>query len=257
MILHSKIVGEGDKIIVILHGLFGSGDNWKTYANKLVSQGFCIHLIDQRNHGRSFHTDEFNYELLVIDLKNYLDQNNINDCILMGHSMGGKTAMNFALKYSEYVSRLIVLDIAPKYYPVHHNKILEALTSLDLDQISTRKEADQKLTNYIDDSALKNFLLKNLYWVNRNKLAFRFNLLSLKKNISSIGEKVNDNNKFLGKTIFLRGEFSTYVEEKDNIEINMLFPESSIITIPKSNHWLHVDNPDHFFSTIMEFIQDK
>ena len=128
MILHSKIVGEEDKIIVILHGLFGSGDNWKTYANKLVSQGFCIHLIDQRNHGRSFHTDEFNYELLVIDLKNYLDQNNINDCILMGHSMGGKTAMNFALKYSEYVSRLIVLDIAPKYYPVHHNKILEALT---------------------------------------------------------------------------------------------------------------------------------
>ena len=257
MILHSKIVGEGNKTIVILHGLFGSGDNWKTYANKLASKGFCVHLIDQRNHGRSFHTNDFNYELLVMDLKKYLDHNNINDCILMGHSMGGKTAMNFALKHSEYISNLIVIDIAPKYYPVHHDKIIEALISLDLDQISTRKEADQKLTNYIDDSVLKNFLLKNLYWVNRTKLDFRFNLLSLKKNISSIGERVNNNNKFLSKTMFLKGEYSNYIEQKDSIEIIMLFPEASIITIPKSNHWLHVDNPDHFFSTIMEFIQDK
>ena len=171
--------------------------------------------------------------------------------------MGGKTAMNFALKHSEHISNLIVIDIAPKYYPVHHDKILEALISLDLDQISTRKEADQKLTNYIDDSILKNFLLKNLYWVNKTKLDFRFNLLSLKKNISSIGERVNNNNKFLSKTMFLKGEYSNYIEEKDSLEIIMLFPEASIITIPKSNHWLHVDNPDYFFSTIMGFIQDK
>ena len=156
MILHSKIVGEGNKIIVILHGLFGSGDNWKTYANKLASKGFCIHLIDQRNHGRSFHTNDFNYELLVMDLKKYLDHNNINDCILMGHSMGGKTAMNFALKHSEYVSNLIIIDIATKYYPIHHDKILEALTSLDLDEISTRKEAGRPKYFAITSHHLKN-----------------------------------------------------------------------------------------------------
>jgi len=257
MLLHSRIVGEGNKIIVILHGLFGSGDNWKTYANKLASKGFCIHLIDQRNHGRSFHTHDFNYDLLVRDLKNYLDHNNIHNCILMGHSMGGKTAMNFALKHSEYVSNLIVIDIAPKYYPVHHDKILEALASLGLDQISNRKEADQKLSNYIDDSGLKNFLLKNLYWINKTKLAFRFNLSSLIKNISSIGERVNSDNKFQGMTIFLKGEYSNYIDEKDNIGITSLFPEASIVTIPKSNHWLHVDNPDCFLSTTIEFVKDK
>ncbi|MEO2144206.1 MAG: alpha/beta fold hydrolase, partial [Flavobacteriaceae bacterium] len=162
-----------NNIVVILHGLFGSGDNWKTYANKLEPEGFCIHLIDQRNHGRSFHSNEFNYDLLVKDLKYYLDHNKIDNCILIGHSMGGKTAMNFALQYSRYVSDLIIIDIAPKLYPIHHDKIIEALASFNLESISSRGEVDQKLSNYIDDSMLKNFLLQNLYWIDKNKLAFK------------------------------------------------------------------------------------
>ncbi|MEE2616575.1 MAG: alpha/beta fold hydrolase [Bacteroidota bacterium] len=257
MLLHSRIIGEGNNIIVILHGLFGSGDNWKTYANKLEGEGFCIHLIDQRNHGRSFHSNEFNYNLLVKDLKYYLDHNKIHNCILIGHSMGGKTAMNFALKHTEYVSELIIIDIAPKHYPIHHDKIIETLVSLDLNSISSRGEAEQKLSKHIDDIQMKNFLLKNLYWIHKDKLAFRFNLSSLSNNISNIGEGVQHESNFLNNTLFLKGEYSNYINDNDKIEITKYFPKASIITIPNSNHWLHIDNPDNFFDIILDFIRDK
>jgi len=257
MLLHSNIIGEGNNIVVILHGLFGSGDNWKTYANKLKPEGFCIHLIDQRNHGRSFHSNEFNYDLLVKDLKYYLDHNKIDNCILIGHSMGGKTAMNFALQYSRYVSDLIIIDIAPKLYPIHHDKIIEALASFNLESISSRGEVDQKLSNYIDDILLKNFLLKNLYWIDKKKLAFRFNLLSLSNNISNVGERVKDESKFLNNTLFLKGEYSNYIDDNDKIEITKYFPKASILTVPDSNHWVHVDNPDNFFDKTLDFIKDK
>ena len=255
MLLHSKIIGGGEKIIVILHGLFGSGDNWKTYANRMATKGFCIHLVDQRNHGRSFHSDQFNYNLLVLDLKYYLDHYKIDSCILLGHSMGGKTAMNFSLKYPEYVSDLFVVDISPRKYPIHHDKIIEALKSLDLNLIKTRKEAENKLSNFINDNVLSSFLLKNLYWISKEKLAFRFNLNSLSKNLSNVGDEIINNSKFLNNSIFLRGEFSNYVEENDIISIHKNFPNASIITVPNSNHWLHIDNPDEFFDIILDSIK--
>ena len=171
--------------------------------------------------------------------------------------MGGKTAMNFALQYSRYVSDLIIIDIAPKRYPIHHDKIIEALASFNLESISSRREVDQKLSNYIDDILLKNFLLKNLYWIDKNKLAFRFNLLSLSNNISNVGERVKHESKFLNNTLFLKGEYSNYIDDNDKTEITKYFPKASILTVPDSNHWLHVDNPDNFFDTILDFIKDK
>tara|TARA_B100000029_G_scaffold404232_1_gene404229 strand:+ start:978 stop:1754 length:777 start_codon:yes stop_codon:yes gene_type:complete len=257
MLLHSKIIGQGDNILVILHGLFGSGDNWKTFANKLAIKGYCIHLVDQRNHGRSFHHNEFNYDLLVSDLKYYLDHYKINNCILLGHSMGGKTAMSFSLKYPENVTDLIVVDIAPKKYSIHHDTIVDALNSLDLDLITTRKDVDKKLSNFIDDDILRNFLLKNLYWIKKDKLAFRFNLESLTKNLSNVGDEIKNNLKFVKNTIFLRGEFSIYIEEIDELLISKIFPNSSVITVPNSNHWLHIDNPQAFFDIVTDFIKYK
>ena len=130
MILHSNIFGEG-KPFIILHGFLGMGDNWKTLGRQFSELGFHIHLVDQRNHGRSFHSEDFDYDILAQDLKTYCETHNLEDIILLGHSMGGKTAMNFATKYPEYVNRLIVADISPRYYPVHHDAILEGLSSLD------------------------------------------------------------------------------------------------------------------------------
>ena len=124
-ILYSNIIGDGYNHIIILHGLLGMGDNWKTYANKLKNEGYCVHLVDQRNHGRSFHDSEMNFEVMSNDLLKYLQFHEISEVILMGHSMGGKTAMNFTLKYPDLVSKLIVVDISPKYYSVSFDLIFK------------------------------------------------------------------------------------------------------------------------------------
>ena len=147
MLLHSNIIGEG-KPFVILHGFLGMGDNWKTLGSQFSEQGFQVHLVDQRNHGRSFHDDEFNYEVLVEDLKHYCDAYKLSEIVLLGHSMGGKTAMLFATLYPEIVSKLLVADISPRFYPIHHDAILNGLSELDFDTIKTRGEADKILSNY-------------------------------------------------------------------------------------------------------------
>ena len=134
MILHSNIIGEG-KPFIILHGFLGMGDNWKTLGKQFSESNFEVHLVDQRNHGRSFHSDDFDYDVMAEDLKAYCDEKNLRNMVLMGHSMGGKTAMLFATKYPEYLKQLIVADISPRYYPAHHEDILEGLSYLDLSLI--------------------------------------------------------------------------------------------------------------------------
>ena len=168
-ILHSNIIGEG-RAFIILHGFLGMGDNWKTLARQFSNSNFEVHLVDQRNHGRSFHSEVFNYDVLAEDLKAYCDEKKIEDCVLLGHSMGGKTAMLFAAKYPELVSKLIVADISPRFYPVHHDAILEGLGTLDFSKLKTRGKADVLLSEYVDEIGTRQFLLKNLYWVEKGQL---------------------------------------------------------------------------------------
>ena len=167
-ILYSKIIGEG-KPLLILHGFLGMSDNWKTLGNQYAKNGFEVHLIDQRNHGKSFHSTDFDYEFLANDLKIYIEHHAISEASLIGHSMGGKTVMQFAILYPELVNKLIVADIAPKYYPPHHNEIINALVSLNFDLISSRSEADKELSKHLTNYGIRQFLLKNLYWVERGK----------------------------------------------------------------------------------------
>ena len=178
MLLHSKVIGEGQPFI-ILHGFLGMGDNWKTLAKQFSALGFELHLIDQRNHGRSFHSDDFDYELLVADLKAYLLFHDLKEVYLLGHSMGGKTAMLFAVTYPEHVKKLIVADIAPKYYAPHHDTILEALNAVDFSKITLRSEIDLVLQKTIKEEGVRQFLLKNIYRKTKDTLDFRFNLESL------------------------------------------------------------------------------
>ena len=174
MELNYKRLGEGQPLIV-LHGLFGSLDNWMTLAKKW-SNDFEVYLVDQRNHGQSPHSDQFSYPLMADDLKQLMDQLGLESAILMGHSMGGKTVMEFSMKYPEMVEKLIVVDIAPVSYNVHHYTIIDALKSVPLEDISSRKEAEEFLSRYIKDFGTRQFLLKNLYWQANDKLAWRFNL---------------------------------------------------------------------------------
>ena len=163
-IVHSKIIGEGAPLL-ILHGYFGMSDNWKSLGNKF-GEDFQIHLIDQRNHGRSFHANNFDYDLLVEDLVQYIKYHNLEKVIVLGHSMGGKAAMLFAVKYPTLVAKLIIVDVSPKKYVSSHDKILAGLASFDFKIIKTRKEADVHLSVYVPEIQVRQFLLKNLYKIN-------------------------------------------------------------------------------------------
>lgn len=254
MLLHSQIIGEGTPF-VILHGFLGSGDNWKTLGNDFSEKGYQVHLVDQRNHGRSFHSDEFTYESMSEDLKHYCEEHQLKEIILLGHSMGGKTAMEFATTYPEKVSKLIVADIGPKSYPEHHQDILKALSSLNFDEITSRGEADEMLSQYIPHFGTRQFLLKNLYWIEKGKLALRINLPVLIKEYNIVGDALANNATFEKETLFVKGEKSGYILPMDEILIHKHFPKAKIETIDKAGHWLHADNPSQFYDKIMEFLK--
>lgn len=253
MTLHSQILGSG-KPFVILHGFLGMSDNWKTLGGRWANEGYEVHLLDQRNHGRSFHSDEFSYEIMAEDLKNYCEEHGLKEIILLGHSMGGKVAMQFAVTYPEMVSKLIVADIGPKAYPSHHQDILKALSSLNFSQIKSRGEAEDVLSEYIKDKGTRLFLLKNLYRKNKNELALRINLPVLSEKIEEVGVALAKDAVFKGDTLFLGGEKSGYIEPMDEILIKKHFPRARIVTISKAGHWLHAENPDEFYEASIKFL---
>lgn len=252
-VLHSKILGEG-KTFIILHGFLGMSDNWKTLGSKYAENGFEVHLIDQRNHGKSFHSEDFNYDILSDDVIRYMEHHNLDSAMVMGHSMGGKTAMQLATSHPEKVTKLIVADIAPKYYPPHHDFIFKGLSHLDFSIISDRREADDELAKHIKDRGIRQFLLKNLYWVEKEKLGFRFNFDVLKNRMEEIGENIFPSAVYDGPTLFLRGDRSEYIQPNDFDEIKRHFPMAEIQTINKAGHWLHAENPRQFFEKSYAFL---
>ncbi|CAL2095232.1 Alpha/beta hydrolase [Tenacibaculum sp. 190524A02b] len=253
-VLHSRIIGTGEPLI-ILHGYFGMGDNWKTHANKFAEDGFEVHLIDQRNHGRSFHAEAFDYELLVEDLHNYILNYKLESVSILGHSMGGKTAMLFAVEFPEFVKKLLVADISPRNYPPHHNDILAALNSVDFNVQNSRKLVDEKLAELISEVGVRQFLLKSLYWKEKGVLAFRFNLKSLTENNKEVGVALPSFTVYDGVTLFLAGEKSGYISNEDFPLINAHFPNSSVEKVSKAGHWLHAENPLEFYEKVIKFLK--
>ena len=254
-VLHSNIIGSGDDHFIILHGFLGMGDNWKTHAKNLSEKGYCIHLVDQRNHGRSFWSDKFDYEVMVNDLLQYLNHHGINQCVVLGHSMGGKTAMAFALQYPDRIQKLIIADIAPKYYAPHYQKILAGLSNLNLEEVSSRKAAAEHLENYIPEAGTRQFLLKNLYWVSEGKLGLRTNVAVLKNAAEAIGAAIQSQNQYHQPTLFLYGENSNYINPKTDTEILQYFPKAEIIEIKGAGHWLHAEQPLLFFKTLTQWLR--
>lgn len=254
-LLHANIFGEG-KPFVILHGFLGMGDNWKTIAKDFSSNGYQLFLVDQRNHGKSFHSDIFNYETLADDLFRFCEHHNLNEIVLLGHSMGGKTAMSFAVKYPELVSKLIIADIGPKYYPPHHQQILKGMEALSLNEqaLKSRGAADEFLSQYISEWGIRQFLLKNLYWLPNKTLALRVNLPVLIEQIEEIGKPLLEGQIYHGDTLFLKGETSDYIKAEDEKDIKKHFPTSTIVTIPDAGHWLHAENPEKFYQELIKFL---
>ncbi len=254
MELNFKKTGEGEPLI-ILHGLFGSLDNWMTLAKKLGAH-FEVFILDARNHGQSPHSNEFNYDVMADDLYEFILQHNIIDPIILGHSMGGKTAMQFAMNYPTQLTKLIVADIAPKSYPVHHTAIINGMLAIDLNIINTRKGADKELSKHLDDLSTRQFLLKNLYWESKEKLAWRFNLTIINRDIEIIGQGLENTHTFEKPTLFIRGEKSNYITKKDFKPIKTIFPNSQILTLD-SGHWVHAEKPTEFLEILSSFLLEE
>lgn len=253
MKLNHKTFGEGTPLI-ILHGVFGSLDNWLTVGKSLADK-FKVYLLDLRNHGDSFHDSEFTYEAMSKDLVNFIKENKIDKPVIIGHSMGGKVAMKFAVNNPDLFRKLIVVDIAPRAYPPHHQKILSGLESIDLKVLKSRKEADDKLSEYIPELGVRQFLLKNLTRDEGN-FKWKINLPIISKKIENVGEGLEDQLVSDKPTLFIRGEKSDYIQNSDNISIISIFPNSEIKTVKNAGHWVHAENPDAVVELIIDFVQD-
>lgn len=256
MELYSNIIGEKGTPLLILHGLFGMSDNWRSLGKRFSEEkGFQVHLIDQRNHGRSPHTPDFSYALMAEDIKAYCEQHQLEDIILLGHSMGGKVAMHVAVKYPKLLQALIVVDIAPKSYPPHHDAILAGLAVLDKTELTSRNQADELLKEHIDNLGVRQFLLKNLYWEEKGKLALRINFPVLYEKYGEIGKEIGKGEKYEGPVFFIKGENSGYIKSGDRELIKSHFPKSQLMTIKDSDHWVHAEKPDEFFEGVTAFLK--
>ena len=253
MKLHFKKFGSGPPLI-ILHGVFGSSDNWKTLANTLRSQ-FKVYLVDQRNHGLSPHSGDFNYQVMTDDLKELLHDEQIEKCILLGHSMGGKTAMNFAVQYPEKIIKLIIVDIAPKGYPPHHENILKGVHSLTLHEINTRKEADDLLSVTINNAGIRQFILKNLSRNPEGLFYWKINWKAIEDNMEAIGAPLSSYAVFPGEVLFIRGAQSDYILNEDEPLLKKHFPDADLMTIQKAGHWVHAEQPAQLLALINQFIK--
>jgi pimeloyl-ACP methyl ester carboxylesterase len=252
--LNYKSFGQGNPII-ILHGLFGTLDNWQTIGKQLATT-HTIFLVDQRNHGKSPHVVGHTYPLLAADLNYFMEQQWIFEATIIGHSMGGKTAMQFTMDYPDRVKQLIVVDIAPKAYTGGHELIINALLSLPLQEITDRTQADQMLQSFgIEEFGTRQFLLKNLTRTKAGDYEWKMNLPELHKNYEQILAKIELQEPFQGETLFLKGGKSDYIAEEDWTTIQRYFPNAQLKTIPNVGHWVHAEAPNELLNNFLSFIK--
>ena len=257
-ILHSKIFGQDQPgtPLLVFHGLFGMLDNWGSFG-KEMGEFFPVHLIDLRNHGKSFHSTEMSHDDLAHDIAHYMEFHQFEKANLLGHSLGGKAVMQFAVKYPVKVQKLIVVDISPKAYPPHHQGILKALESVDFEKITTRQEAEEVLQQYIPEKSVIQFLTKNLYWTDEKKLAWRFNLKTISEKYSDFVSNAIKFGVFSGETIFIAGANSNYILPQDEFQIKQQFPHSSIVKIENAGHWVQAENPKDFNEVVKDFLSEN
>ena len=255
MKLYYRETGQGEPII-ILHGLFGAGDNWLSVA-RLLEEEYRIILPDARNHGQSPHSNEFTYSAMASDLAELLDELGLEKAYFVGHSMGGKAVMNFAVAYPERVKQLVVVDIAPRFYPVHHQTILKAYSSIDLQSLKSRGDADKAMAEYVRDLGTRQFLLKNLTRTDDGGFEWKLNLPVVRDQIENIGEALPEGSRFDKPTLFIGGSNSDYIRPEDEGLIKEHFPQARIETITGAGHWVHAEKPDEVVELIKGFISEN
>jgi len=251
--LNHKIIGHGPPVI-ILHGLFGMLDNLLLLAKRIEEAGYMAIMIDQRNHGRSPHTSEINYQLMSDDLAHFMSDNWIHDAVIIGHSMGGKTALQFTAEHENMVSKLVVIDIGIKKYQHGHQEVFDALFSVPIDTIESRSQAQDILMSKLNDKGTVQFLMKNLSRDPNGGFNWKANLQTLHQCYENIIDGVKFNHPCDTETLFIRGGKSNYINDNDIPDIKMVLPHARFYTIENASHWVHVDAPDELFQQIIEFI---
>lgn len=253
MKLHYRKLGAGEPLF-ILHGLFGSSDNWQTLG-KRFAEHYTVYFVDQRNHGHSPHSEAFNYALMADDFYELVTDLGVEHINIIGHSMGGKTAIAYAAKYPDTIRKMIVADISHKQYPPHHQQILAGLNAIDLTVIKSRGAADKKMAEFVEELGVRQFLLKNLYWVEKGQLGWRINIPVLTRTIEEIGGEI-EFDTIETDTLFVRGGKSNYILESDFKTIEEKFPNTTIYSIEESGHWLHAEAPKEFYDTVINFLEE-
>lgn len=240
--------------IVILHGLFGSSDNWLTQARMLSNSNFHVYTVDQGNHGQSPHSNHFDYQSMVADLAEFLEDQKIEKPIVLGHSMGGKTAMNFAVAHPDKLAKLIVVDIAPRAYNLEHYTIVEGLNAMNIDTITSRNEADEKLSQYVPEPDVRQFLLKNLQRKTEGGFSWKINLPIITEQLGNIGVDLQFSGMFDKPTMFIRGRRSKYIGDGDLAHIKEVFPQATLETL-ETGHWVQAEKPQEFVDLVMKWLQ--
>ena len=253
MRLHFKTSGQG-RAVILLHGLFGSADNWHHIALWLAEH-FHVYAVDQRNHGQSPHSDEMNYPLMAADVEKFFIARGIQSAFVIGHSMGGKTAMQFALQFPNRVERLVIADMAPRAYASAHEKIIAPLLALDVSKLQAREQIETALEPEIPKLVLRRFLLKNLSRDSAGGFIWKINLRGLSGNYFHLRQPVSALVPFATPTLFIRGGKSNYINDADEPLIRGLFPQSEIKTIAEAGHWVHADKPEEFLRLVLNFLQ--
>ena len=251
MELYNEIIGSG-KDIVFLHGLFGDGRNLMNIARSLSGDFRCI-LVDHRNHGNSPHAKQFSYKIMADDLKDTLDKLGVNDPVIIGHSMGGKTAMEYALSNQERVRALVCMDQAAGSYRPRYSGFVETMKAFRTDVVTSRSEAERFFTDHGVDEREARFLLKNLV-KGKKGYNWRINLDSIIENYHHIWEGVGGGESWKGPVLVLKGELSDFIRREDEEYFRTLFPSVQIKTVPNAGHWLHVDNPAECIAGIRNFL---
>ena len=252
MKLNFRKLGAGQPII-ILHGVFGSSDNWQTLG-KVFAEKFKVYLVDLRNHGNSPHSDEFSYKLMMEDIIELMDDEGIDSAHILGHSMGGKVAMHLATHFSNRLLKLIVVDIAPKYYAPHHQQIFDGFHSVDLASLQSRKDADNQMSKVISNMGVRLFILKNLNRDKDGNFSWKLNVDAIEKAIEEVGSSIEDGVSFDGETLFIAGGKSDYIKPDDHSLIKSYFPAANIETVSGAGHWVHAEKPDELSQLVMTFM---
>jgi esterase len=252
MQLHLNEFGQG-RAVILLHGMLGSADNWHSIALRLAGS-FHVFAVDQRNHGHSPHSDEMNYPLMAADIEEVFVARGIESATVIGHSLGGKTAMQFALQFPDRVEKLVVVDMAPRAYAPAHEKIFAALLALDLSKFQDRRQIEDALAPEIPDLVLRRFLLKNLGRNSAGEFFWKMNLRGIAENYWRLLEPVSAPVPFARPALFIRGVKSNYINPEDEGPIRKLFPRSEIRTVMNAGHWIHADQPEELLRLVSEFL---